>query len=119
MITNNVSGENATCPAVGYQAVNVNVPVTVTPFAQTGSTVTSCCGAPTVTAGISTTGIKNGACTFTIGQNLVVAIPVAFGAQATTGDAYVDCIGAAAEEITCDALSQMVQPPTEPTTPTV
>lgn len=32
--------ENQTCPAVGYQAASVCVPVTVTPFAEAGKTVT-------------------------------------------------------------------------------
>lgn len=33
-----------TCPAVGYQSASLCVPVTVTPFAQTGMTATKCCG---------------------------------------------------------------------------
>ena len=32
--------ENQTCPAVGYQSASICVPVTVTPFAQTGMTTT-------------------------------------------------------------------------------
>lgn len=102
--------ENATCPAVGYQAVNVNVPVTVTPFAHTGTTTTKCCGMPIVKSGKSTgQGVKNGMCNFTIGQNIVVAIPVAFGAEAVVGDTYVDCIGASSEEFDCETLSQITQ----------
>lgn len=31
-----------TCPAIGYQSASICVPVTVTPFAQTGATVTKC-----------------------------------------------------------------------------
>ncbi len=102
---------NETCPAIGYQAVNVNVPVTVRPFAKTGSTVTRCCGAPIVKSGKSIgQGTKNGICNFSIGQNIVVAIPVAFGAEATVGDTYVDCLGASAEEIDCDTLSNLAEP---------
>ncbi len=103
--------ENETCPAVGYQAVNVNVPVTVKPFAKTGSTTTRCCGTPIVKSGKSIgQGTKNGICNFTIGQNIVVAIPVAFGAEATVGDTYVDCLGATAEEIDCDNLPDIGEP---------
>lgn len=43
--------ENQTCPAVAYQLSSVCVPVTVTPYAKAGSTVTKCCAKPVVTAG--------------------------------------------------------------------
>lgn len=32
--------ENQTCPTVGYQAASVCVPVTVTPYANAGATMT-------------------------------------------------------------------------------
>ena len=60
-----------TCPAVGYQSASICVPVTVTPFAQTGVTVTKCCGDPVVTPGREVCGgIKNGSCFFTITQDI-------------------------------------------------
>lgn len=103
----NILQDNETCPAVGYQAVNVNVPVTVKPYARTGSTTTRCCGAPIVKSGISVgQGTKNGVCNFSIGQNLVIAIPVAFGAEATVGDTYVECYEASDNEIDCKTLSE-------------
>lgn len=109
--TTAVLQEDETCPAVGYQAVAVSVPVTVRPFARTGTTATRCCGTPLVKSGRDVgPGTKNGFCSFTIGQNLVVAIPVAFGAQASVGDAYVDCLGASAEEMDCDTLAAMTEP---------
>lgn len=40
-----------TCPTVAYQLSSVCVPVTVTPFATAGATVTRCCKKPVVTAG--------------------------------------------------------------------
>lgn len=46
--------ENQTCPAVGYQAASVCVPVTVTPFAEAGKTITKCCGDPVVVSGRDT-----------------------------------------------------------------
>ena len=80
------AGEVQTCPAVGYQSASVCVPVTVTPFAEAGSTTTKCCGDPIVTPGRETCdGVKNGSCFFTISQNICVAVPVAFGAVATVG----------------------------------
>lgn len=108
---NNMVQENETCPAVGYQAVNVNVPVMVKPFANAGSTATKCCGAPIIKSGTSVgQGTKNGICNFTIGQNIVVAVPVAFGAEATVGDTFVDCLGASNEEIDCDTLQAIAEP---------
>ncbi|MEG0765181.1 MAG: hypothetical protein RR403_03970 [Pseudoflavonifractor sp.] len=100
MLTNPVVPVDQTCPAVGYQTASICVPVTVTPFAETGTTITKCCGAPFVAAGKNTCGgTKNGVCTFTISQDICVAVPVSFGAVATVGDTYVSCISASAEDI--------------------
>ena len=88
-------GENMTCPATGFQGVSVCVPVTVTPFALPGPTVTKCCGEPEVKSGNTTcAGKKNGTCTFTISQVLCVEVPVLFGANAELGDTFVNCLGA-------------------------
>lgn len=64
--------EPQTCPAVGYQRVGVCVPVTVTPFAETGTVVTHCCGDPVISSGAAPCGgKKNGTCTFTVSQTYV------------------------------------------------
>ena len=98
--TNTLLEENQTCPAVGYQSVSVCVPVTVTPFAKTGVTMTKCCGTPLVTPGRETCGgVKNGSCFFTISQDVCVAVPVEFGAVATVGDTYVGCNEVSSEDI--------------------
>lgn len=34
--------DTPTCPAIGYQSASICVPVTVTPFAQTGIATTKC-----------------------------------------------------------------------------
>lgn len=108
--------ENQTCPAVGYQAASVCVPVTVTPFAEAGKTVTKCCGEPVVVSGRDTCeGVKNGTCSFTISQNICVAVPVAFGAVATIGESYVNCKGATAEDVCTDCAG--IPPVTEPVVP--
>lgn len=89
-----------TCPATGFQKVSVCVPVTVTPFAHAGKTVTKCCGDPEVTAGEAVCGgKKNGTCSFTISQTICVEVPVDFGAVATVGDTFVECLGASADDI--------------------
>lgn len=89
-INANVLNETQTCPAVGYQSASICVPVTVTPFAQTGVTMTKCCGEPVVTPGREVCGgLKNGSCVFTITQDICVAVPVEFGAIATVGDTFV------------------------------
>lgn len=99
----NNSDENQTCPTVAYQLSSVCVPVTVTPFAKAGTTVTKCCTKPTVAAGKYTcNGVKNGQCVFTISQDICVEVPVEFGAVASVGDTYVSCNGASADEICPD-----------------
>lgn len=98
--------ENQTCPATGFQQVSICVPVTITPFAQARKTITKCCGDPTVVAGDKPCpGKKNGTCTFTISQTICVEVPVDFGATATVGDTFVDCLGASADDIckNCDS----------------
>lgn len=92
--------ENQTCPTVGYQAASVCVPVTITPFANAGATRTKCCGSASVVPGRQAcAGVKNGACAFTLSQNICVAVPVDFGATASVGEAYVECLGSSAEDI--------------------
>lgn len=98
-----VLNEAQTCPAVGYQSASICVPVTVTPFAKAGVTVTKCCGSPVVTPGREVCGgTKNGSCFFTISQDICVAVPVDFGAVATVGDSYVSCNGSSEEDICSD-----------------
>ena len=92
-----------TCPATGFQKVDVCVPVTVTPFAKAGKTVTKCCGEPVVTPGDKPCpGRKNGVCTFTIKQTICVEVPVEFGADATVGDTFVNCLDASKDDICRD-----------------
>ena len=86
VLNNTVLAETQTCPAVGYQSASICVPVTVTPFAQTGAPITKCCGNPVVTPGLATcSGVRNGACTFTIAQNICVAVPVEYLRGGTGG----------------------------------
>lgn len=107
-IENETPQTNQTCPAVGYQSASVCVPVTVTPFAKPGATFTKCCGDALVTPGKEKCGgTKNGACHFTISQEICVSVPIEFGAIATVEDAYVACNGASERDICsgCDDVS--------------
>lgn len=80
------------CSAVGYQDVNVCIPVTIKPFGEVGNAKTKCLGKPVVKSGCDTCpGKSGGVCKFTISQKLRVEIPVIFGARAETGEASVDC----------------------------
>lgn len=86
---------NETCPATGYQEVNVCVPVTITPFAHAGVPCTRCCGEPVVIPDDTTcAGTVNGICTLTISQTLCVEVPINFGASVAVGETFVDCRGA-------------------------
>ena len=114
----NLLNETQTCPTVGYQSASICVPVTVTPFAQTGATTTKCCGDPVVTQGREVCGgTKNGSCFFTITQDICVAVPVEFGAVATVGESYVNCNGASEQDICTDCGTIPTLP--EPETPVV
>lgn len=98
--------DNQTCPSVGYQAASICVPVTIEPYAKAGSTKTKCCGNAIVTSGAQPCkGIKNGTCAFTISQNICIAVPVEFGANAVVGDTYVDCKGASDMDICTDCTN--------------
>lgn len=100
-----------TCPAVGFQKVNVCVPVTVMPFAHAGSTKIKCQGKPVVTPGYTPCpGKKNGICTFTISQTICVEVPVDFGASTAIGDTFVDCLSASAHDICkCSKTEEAVE----------
>lgn len=92
--------EDMTCPAVGFQKIGVCVPVTVTPFANAGNTITKCCGEPVVKSGDAMCpGKKNGVCTFTVSQTICVEVPVVFGAKAMVGDTFVNCMTASSRDI--------------------
>lgn len=110
-----VINENITCPAVGYQPATICVPVTVEPFAKAGITRTKCCGdALVIPSRQGCTGIKNGVCIFTASQNICVAVPVEFGANATVGEAYVDCKGATSEDVCTDCASEIFNDAEQP-----
>lgn len=84
--------DKAGCSAVGYQDVNVSIPITIKPFGEVGNSKTQCLGKPVVTSGIDEcTGKHDKLCKFTISQKLRVEVPVIFGARAEVGDATVDC----------------------------
>lgn len=96
----------STSPAAAFQRASVCVPITVKPFATVGTPVTKCCGEPHVTPGRNTCdGTKNGECFFTITQEICVEIPVHFGANATHGDIFVNCLGASEDDICTDCES--------------
>ena len=100
--------EQITCPSVGYQTMSVCVPVSVTPFASVGTTVTRCCGDPVVTANGNCGGRKNGSCTFTITQVICIEVPVEFGAVAAAGDTFTECLGASGDG--CEDCDEDNQP---------
>ena len=107
--------DNQTCPAVGYQAASICVPVTIEPFAKTGQTKTKCCGNATVVSGTQPcNGVKNGTCSFTISQNICVAVPVEFGANAVVGETYVECKGASDMDICTDCATTFPEDKVEP-----
>ena len=80
------------CSAVGYQDVNVCIPVTIKTFGEAGNAKTQCLGKALISSGCDNcAGKTNDVCKFTISQKLRVEVPVIFGARAEVGKASVDC----------------------------
>lgn len=93
--------DKAGCSAVGYQDVNVCIPITIKLFGEVGNAKTKCMGKPVVAAGCDECpGCPDKVCKFTISQKLRVEVPVIFGARAEAGEASVDC--GCAESIGCE-----------------
>lgn len=84
--------ERVGCSAIGYQDVNVCIPVTIKTFGEAGNAKTQCLGKAIIASGCdSCSGKTNDVCKFTISQKLRVEVPVIFGARAEVGKASVDC----------------------------
>ncbi len=80
------------CSAIGYQDVNVCIPITIKTFGEAGNAKTQCLGKAVVVSGCDyCPGKTNDVCKFTISQRLRVEVPVIFGARAEAGKASVDC----------------------------
>lgn len=80
------------CEAVGYQDVNVCIPVTIKTFGEAGNAKTQCLGKAVISSGCDMCpGKPGGECKFTISQKLHVEVPVVFGARAEVGEASVEC----------------------------
>lgn len=96
------SQEETGCPAVGYQDVDVCVPITVKPFGEVGNATVQCLGKPSIQSGSDCCpGKTEGVCKFTISQKLRIEVPVYFGARAEAGEASVDCGCNGYEENSC------------------
>lgn len=97
-----VDKDKAGCSAVGYQDVNVCIPVTIKPFGEAGNATTRCLGKAVVSSDCEECPGKPGdVCKFTISQKLRVEVPVVFGARAEIGEASIDC-GCAERADNCD-----------------
>jgi hypothetical protein len=81
---------SASCETTFYQTETVCVPVHVKPYAIPGTATALCCSTPIVKRGNVCSGTQN-SCTFTVTQDLCIAVPISFGADITTEDAMVDC----------------------------
>ena len=85
--------EIRTCPTVSTHDTTVSVPIQSVPFANPGTVVIQCCGAPCITEGTSPAGKVNGSCCFTVSQTMRIDIPLVFGASVLLGETYVQCGG--------------------------
>lgn len=80
------------CSTVGFQDVNVCIPVTIKPFGEAGNAKTTCIGKAVISSECDECPGKTGeVCKFTISQKLRVEVPVIFGARAEIGEASIEC----------------------------
>ena len=92
-----------TCPSVGYQVVEMCVPVHVNPRVEIGETTTKCCGPAEITPGINhCEGTPLDRCGFTIRQKMCVQVPVDFSVNTDTGQPLMRCQGATTENVCAD-----------------
>ncbi len=84
--------EQVGCPTMGYQDVNVCVPVTIKAFGEVGNATTKCLGNALITSGCNpcVSGPGN-ICKFTVSQKLRIEVPIIFGARAEADEAIIDC----------------------------
>jgi hypothetical protein len=99
-----VCGSGDSCGSVVYQQETVCVPVTVTPYAKTGTAMATCCGAPQISDGTTCTGSAT-SCSFSVSQSLCVAIPISFGAAVHTGTVSMQCGTATESGCNCSGES--------------
>lgn len=90
MSNKRVTSGTTPCEVVAYQKAGVCVPVTVKPQVTTGTIVTICCGTPEIKQGAVCSGGAT-ECSFTVTQTVCVKVPLTFGADATVGQAGIDC----------------------------
>lgn len=82
------------CSTLGYQDVNVCIPISIKAFGEVGNAKTQCLGKSVISSGDDACAGKHGeVCKFTISQRLRVEVPVIFGARAEADEAIIDCDG--------------------------
>ena len=84
--------EQVGCPTMGYQDVNVCVPVTIKAFGEVGNATTKCLGKAFITSGCAPCVSGSGdVCKFSVSQKLRIEVPIIFGARAEAGETVIDC----------------------------
>ena len=96
--------ERVICPTIGYQKLDMCVPVRVKPFANINEPRVRCCGRASMRPG--TEQCDNmpviTECGFTINQSICVEIPVEFGADVETGELHGTCNQVSEDNICVD-----------------
>lgn len=90
MAEEQTSSVSTPCEVIAYQKADVCVPITVKPDVTTGTITTICCGTPEIKQGSQCSGGAT-ECSFTVTQTVCVKVPLTFGADATVGQAGIDC----------------------------
>ena len=95
----NIFRETEKCSVIGHQTVEVCVPVSVKPFAEVGKINIICCEKPLITSDSEECrGEQEKTCDFTIKQKICIEVPIEFGAEVNTEEAFIECNSASTEE---------------------
>ncbi len=79
-----------TCLSCVNSSSTACVPIKICPFADTETISIECCGSPVIRESCDDCrGTINGRNEFTVSQNIMVSIPIVFGADVVVGDTYV------------------------------
>lgn len=75
------------CEKVGYQYLDISVPIEVRPNVTVGQIEAECCGEPTV----SCRGSAGNTCEITVTQRINLSLPIRYGITACKGDDKIGC----------------------------
>ena len=78
------------CEKIGYQYLDISVPIEVRPNVTVGQIEAECCGEPSVCCTENSAG---NTCEITVTQRISLSLPIRYGITACKGDNKINCAG--------------------------